>query len=343
MVVLPPPGFGSIRKLEHRPCPRPPLTLSLSDQSNPTKICQTYGMGGPKISYLGSHPSQIGGPKSSRLSTVSKDGGARSSIFTHPQQFISIVRFPRTNYIPVRIQSPKSSVPQNLTLLCNSAANSNPAEIYNYDPAYAFHPSTKDGNRAPDSSLKNPQIFTSTTYGNVSPSPNDISNGEGMNRGFATAYEQTTNPNRLENAFDNPEVFAGEFESPPQGNALNAFGAPVDDSVSPGGNGNVLANPDAPVRTHTIPAYDRKAPQSLKPKPRRRRSPILVPSRSSACGICGQTLSRSSDIERHRQTVHDGLRFHCRLGCQDNRGLGWCREDRRNEHIRRAHPEFRWV
>lgn len=62
----------------------------------------------------------------------------------------------------------------------------------------------------------------------------------------------------------------------------------------------------------------------------------------SQCGSCNKEFTRSADLERHTLNIHQRLRWYCELGCDNNHGSGWCREDKRNEHIRRQHPEFRW-
>jgi hypothetical protein len=79
-------------------------------------------------------------------------------------------------------------------------------------------------------------------------------------------------------------------------------------------------------------------------KVRKRGSPPTHSARllKSRCVICNTGFTRSSDLERHYLNIHQGLRWHCGLGCDDNHGSGWSREDKRNAHIRDRHAEFQW-
>jgi hypothetical protein len=88
------------------------------------------------------------------------------------------------------------------------------------------------------------------------------------------------------------------------------------------------------------------ASEALQPLPTTPRSVTSTPTvpkpKGAKCALCSKTFTRIYDCNRHFQSVHRRFRFQCALGCDNNQGLGWSREDHRNEHIRRRHPAFKW-
>ncbi|CZR65162.1 uncharacterized protein PAC_15062 [Phialocephala subalpina] len=55
---------------------------------------------------------------------------------------------------------------------------------------------------------------------------------------------------------------------------------------------------------------------------------------------CNKVFGRLSDLERHWQSVHLGLRHHCHVrGCPNNKGKGYSRLDKLKDHLRKGHME----
>ncbi|KAH8589356.1 hypothetical protein B0O99DRAFT_337396 [Bisporella sp. PMI_857] len=58
---------------------------------------------------------------------------------------------------------------------------------------------------------------------------------------------------------------------------------------------------------------------------------------------CLQTFARLTDVDRHIDSVHYGIRHHCTwiepngLPCRDNNGNGYCRLEKLNAHQRQKH------
>lgn len=74
------------------------------------------------------------------------------------------------------------------------------------------------------------------------------------------------------------------------------------------------------------------APERRK-KPRKRRCKCTQPG-------CTVTVSRPSDLDRHTSTIHHRQRLHCSFrSCTDNKGRGFSRLDKFNEHKRTQHVE----
>jgi hypothetical protein len=67
--------------------------------------------------------------------------------------------------------------------------------------------------------------------------------------------------------------------------------------------------------------------------------PINVPAtRRTPCTHCTETFARPSDLDRHWQSVHLGIKHHCFwLGCPNNRGKGYCRLEKLRTHQRKKH------
>jgi len=53
---------------------------------------------------------------------------------------------------------------------------------------------------------------------------------------------------------------------------------------------------------------------------------------------CATTFSRIGERDRHFRAVHQRIRHHCGvIGCEDNKGQGYCRSDKLKEHIAKRH------
>ncbi len=53
---------------------------------------------------------------------------------------------------------------------------------------------------------------------------------------------------------------------------------------------------------------------------------------------CTKTFTRQSGMVRHYQSIHEGKRYHCKwLGCANNNGQGYRRDDQRKNHERKKH------
>jgi hypothetical protein len=54
--------------------------------------------------------------------------------------------------------------------------------------------------------------------------------------------------------------------------------------------------------------------------------------------LCCESFVRATDVERHIQSVHMGIRYHCFwTGCGNNRGNGYCRVEKLRTHQRQNH------
>lgn len=64
------------------------------------------------------------------------------------------------------------------------------------------------------------------------------------------------------------------------------------------------------------------------------------PQRQSFClwKSCHKEFKRSTDLDRHVQSIHLGINSHCRVpGCDNNGGKGFSRHDKLRAHGRKAH------
>lgn len=58
---------------------------------------------------------------------------------------------------------------------------------------------------------------------------------------------------------------------------------------------------------------------------------------------CRESFVRSSDIQRHWDSVHLGIKHHCSwIGCPNNGGKGYCRLEKLRTHQRQKHG-YTWV
>jgi hypothetical protein len=71
--------------------------------------------------------------------------------------------------------------------------------------------------------------------------------------------------------------------------------------------------------------------------------PPPIPPQRTPCPLCTETFARPSDLNRHFQSVHLGIKYHCDywLGCPNNRGKGYCRLEKLRTHQREKHG-FTW-
>jgi hypothetical protein len=72
--------------------------------------------------------------------------------------------------------------------------------------------------------------------------------------------------------------------------------------------------------------------------------PINVPAPQRApCPLCTETFARSSDLNRHWQSVHLGIKYHCDYwaGCPNNGGKGYYRLEKLRAHQREKYG-FAW-
>jgi hypothetical protein len=70
-------------------------------------------------------------------------------------------------------------------------------------------------------------------------------------------------------------------------------------------------------------------------------SPIPTP--RTPCPLCTESFARPNDLNRHWQSVHLGIKYHCDywLGCPNNGGKGYCRLEKLRTHQREKHG-FAW-
>jgi hypothetical protein len=70
--------------------------------------------------------------------------------------------------------------------------------------------------------------------------------------------------------------------------------------------------------------------------------PMAIATQRTLCSFCTETFARPSDLDRHWQSVHLGIKYHCfRPGCPNNRGKGYCRLEKLRTHQREKHG-FAW-
>jgi hypothetical protein len=71
--------------------------------------------------------------------------------------------------------------------------------------------------------------------------------------------------------------------------------------------------------------------------------PAPIPSPRTPCPLCTESFARPSDLNRHWQSVHLGIKYHCDywLGCPNNGGKGYCRLEKLRTHQREKHG-FAW-
>ncbi|RDW59728.1 hypothetical protein BP6252_12815 [Coleophoma cylindrospora] len=63
--------------------------------------------------------------------------------------------------------------------------------------------------------------------------------------------------------------------------------------------------------------------------------------RNSQCAICGLMFTRSADLGRHHESVHQRKRHDCHYpGCSNRRGKGWSRADKLRSHQKENHGFF---
>jgi hypothetical protein len=56
------------------------------------------------------------------------------------------------------------------------------------------------------------------------------------------------------------------------------------------------------------------------------------------CPSCFESFTRTSDLERHYQSIHLGIKYDCFWpGCHNNRGKGYCRLEKLKTHQREKH------
>ncbi|KAG4428715.1 hypothetical protein IFR05_015801 [Cadophora sp. M221] len=65
---------------------------------------------------------------------------------------------------------------------------------------------------------------------------------------------------------------------------------------------------------------------------------IQAPRASTFCTLCPASFTRPSDFQRHHESVHLGIKYHCFwIGCSNNRGNGYCRAEKLRTHQRKVH------
>jgi hypothetical protein len=71
--------------------------------------------------------------------------------------------------------------------------------------------------------------------------------------------------------------------------------------------------------------------------------PIPTTTPRTPCPLCTESFARHSDLNRHWQSVHLGIKYHCDywLGCPNNGGKGYCRLEKLRTHQREKHG-FAW-
>ncbi|RDW65440.1 hypothetical protein BP5796_10132 [Coleophoma crateriformis] len=74
-------------------------------------------------------------------------------------------------------------------------------------------------------------------------------------------------------------------------------------------------------------------------------APVTLPgnasSRNPQCAICGLVFTRSADLGRHNESVHQKKRHDCHYpGCSNRRGKGWSRADKLRTHQKENHGFF---
>ncbi|PMD53555.1 uncharacterized protein K444DRAFT_619087 [Hyaloscypha bicolor E] len=53
---------------------------------------------------------------------------------------------------------------------------------------------------------------------------------------------------------------------------------------------------------------------------------------------CTESFTRPSDLQRHIEAVHLGIKYHCLwIGCTNNGGRGYCRAEKLRTHQRQKH------
>jgi hypothetical protein len=63
-----------------------------------------------------------------------------------------------------------------------------------------------------------------------------------------------------------------------------------------------------------------------------------VPFQRQPCPSCFESFTRTSDLDRHYQSVHLQIKYHCFWpGCHNNRGKGYCRLEKLKTHQREKH------
>ncbi|PVH81222.1 hypothetical protein DL98DRAFT_514858 [Cadophora sp. DSE1049] len=67
-------------------------------------------------------------------------------------------------------------------------------------------------------------------------------------------------------------------------------------------------------------------------------TPVQAPRPPAFCTLCPASFTRYSDYQRHYESVHMGIKWHCFWpGCSNNRGNGYCRAEKLKTHQRRVH------
>lgn len=81
-------------------------------------------------------------------------------------------------------------------------------------------------------------------------------------------------------------------------------------------------NTNAPAAGFQFPMM--QGPVALKPR--------------TPCQYCMGTFTRASDLARHIQSVHLGIKHHCSFpSCPNNRGKGYCRLEKLRTHQKEKH------
>ncbi|KAH6712032.1 hypothetical protein BKA61DRAFT_462004, partial [Leptodontidium sp. MPI-SDFR-AT-0119] len=64
--------------------------------------------------------------------------------------------------------------------------------------------------------------------------------------------------------------------------------------------------------------------------------PVQAPRAPTFCTLCPASFTRPSDFQRHHESVHLGIKYHCFwIGCSNNRGNGYCRAEKLRAHQRK--------
>jgi hypothetical protein len=101
-------------------------------------------------------------------------------------------------------------------------------------------------------------------------------------------------------------------------------------------NASLMPHHNNNINSITPPSY---LPQALS-------NPFLpspIPTPRTPCPLCTESFARPSDLNRHWQSVHLGIKYHCDywLGCPNNGGKGYCRLEKLRTHQREKHG-FAW-
>jgi hypothetical protein len=231
--------------------------------------------------------------------------------------------------------SPSSGPPLDQLAANEDASNFNNASLY---------PSTGQ-NRL----LMYPGMTGHLPFGGVTPVASSPGFGQSQTNGGVSSFDHQSMDNFLAGTILPPNFNNQEDHSYPVANQKMAQMPMYDPEVSHGGldrhsQGGMQSLQSMPMYSNGT-GFPGVYPQ-LFPNISLPMNPLLqsgfgsnqVHFQRQPCPSCFESFTRTSDLDRHYQSVHLQIKYHCFWpGCHNNRGKGYCRLEKLKTHQREKH------